>query len=102
VGIGWVFFDGSGFTGITATLGRLIGVGADGFNGTASVYYLRSYAVPLIVGVLGCTRLPKLAALKLNGRTADVLEMIMTAALLLLVTAFLADGSFNPFIYFRF
>jgi alginate O-acetyltransferase complex protein AlgI len=102
VGIGWVFFDGSGFAGIGATLGSLIGVGADGLYGTASVYYLRSYAVPLIIGVLGCTRLPKLAALKLNGRTADVLEMIMMAAMLLLVTAFLADGSFNPFIYFRF
>jgi alginate O-acetyltransferase complex protein AlgI len=102
VGIGWVLFDGSGFKEIGATLGHLIGVGADGFYGTASVYYLRSYAVPLLIGAVGCTRLPKLLAGKLNGRAVDVLEIIMTVVLLLLVTAFLADGSFNPFIYFRF
>ena len=32
----------------------------------------------------------------------DFAEPLVLAGLLLLVTAYLVDGSFNPFLYFRF
>lgn len=70
-----------------------------------TAYYLRSYAVLLGLGVVGATPLALTAAKKLQGkfpRAAAVCEPLLCAALLLVATAFLVDGSFNPFLYFRF
>ena len=35
-------------------------------------------------------------------KSRTVLEPLICAGILLLVTAFLVEGSFNPFLYFRF
>jgi alginate O-acetyltransferase complex protein AlgI len=102
VGIGWLLFDGTNFSEISGAFGRLFGIGAEGVTDAASLYYLRSYLVPLLAGAVGCTDLPRKLISMLPKRAADVLELIAVPALLLLVTAYLADGSYNPFIYFRF
>lgn len=72
-----------------------------------SVYYLRSYLVILASAIIGATPLPKKLALAAgkSRRTApayNVAEPIMLMLLLTACTAFLIDGSFNPFLYFRF
>ena len=67
-----------------------------------SLYYLRSYAVVFAVSVLGATPLPKLLAARIPETAAAVLEPAAMIALLLTCTAYLVDGSFNPFLYFRF
>lgn len=103
--IGWTIFDASSASGALKTLGLLVGIGAESFSGGESLYYLRSYAVPLIIAAVGSTPLPKLAWEKLCVRIGAVrtyAEPIVLGALLIVVTAFLVDGSFNPFIYFRF
>ena len=64
---------------------------------TESLYYFRSFAVLFLVGLLGATPLPKRMGQKLGW-----LEIPAMALLLLLCTAYLVDGSFNPFLYFRF
>lgn len=64
---------------------------------TESLYYFRSFAVLFLVGLLGATPLPKRMGQKLGW-----LEFPAMAGLLLLCTAYLVDGSFNPFLYFRF
>ena len=64
---------------------------------TESLYYFRSFAVLFLVGLLGATPLPKRLGQKLRW-----LEIPAMVALLLLCTAYLVDGSFNPFLYFRF
>ena len=57
----------------------------------------------LLVSVLGATPLPKKAAEKLEHTPVfAIVEPVVLCALLLAVTAFLVDGSFNPFLYFRF
>jgi alginate O-acetyltransferase complex protein AlgI len=64
--------------------------------------------VLLLLGVLGATPLPRrvgewVASRRIGGFTpVSVLRPLAMALLLTLVTAFLVDGSFNPFIYFRF
>ncbi len=72
-----------------------------------AIYCLKSYGLILAVSILGSTPLPK----KLIGAVSQrrggqavlsVLKPIFTAAVLIIVTAFLIDGSFNPFLYFRF
>ena len=74
-----------------------------GLPGTTaeSLYALRSNAVLLAVGVLGATPLPKHWG-QTMGERLPMLEALAMAALLLLCTAYLVDGSFNPFLYFRF
>ena len=70
---------------------------------TESLYYLKSYAPLLIVGAIGATPLVRNAALKLSQyRWTWVLQTAAALALLLICTAYLVDGSFNPFLYFRF
>ena len=66
-------------------------------------YYLRSYGLLFTVGILGATPLARNLASKWENKKAMlVLEPFFLAALLLLCTAYLVDGSFNPFLYFRF
>ena len=69
--------------------------------------YLWINAVVLLLAVLGATPLPKrlLARLRQNrvcGAILDAAEPFTLVALLALCTAYLIDGSFNPFLYFRF
>jgi alginate O-acetyltransferase complex protein AlgI len=74
---------------------------AESLAGATSLYYLRSYAVLLAVCVIGSTQVPK----KLWGRFVKplvVAEPVAVATCLLVSTAFLVDGTFNPFLYFRF
>ena len=67
-----------------------------------SLYCLRSYAVVFAVSVMGATPLPKRLAQRIPEKAAAVLEPVVLILLLLTCTAYLVDGSFNPFLYFRF
>ena len=68
-----------------------------------TLYYLRSYGPLFFFGFLGATPLPGRLAGKLEGtKVGQVLELAMMAGLLLVCTAYLVDGSFSPFLYFRF
>ena len=83
------------------TLGTMFGGAA--LSNAHTIYYLKSYAVVLVVGIIGATPVIGNLGRKLESSAAvTVLEPIMVAGLLLLSTAYLVDGSFNPFLYFRF
>ena len=63
--------------------------------------------IPIVLGILCATPLPKMIVAKLRkskgaATALDVLEPLFVLIPLLLGTAFLVDGSFNPFLYFRF
>jgi alginate O-acetyltransferase complex protein AlgI len=98
-----VFFDGTSLAEIGGTFLRMFGIGADSFAGVESLYYLRSFFVPIMIGIIGGTPIPKRFAEKVSAnKSFAVIEPLVIAALLLVSTAFIVDGSFNPFIYFRF
>lgn len=70
-------------------------------------YVIRNRAVLLIISVIGTTPLPKMLwncyVQRAKKRIlADITSIIGVVLLLLLCTAYLIDGSFNPFLYFRF
>ena len=66
-------------------------------------YYLRSYAPALVIACIGATPLVKQAAQKIGeNRAFQMLEPVLWLGLLLVCTAYLVDGSFSPFLYFRF
>jgi len=101
--ISWAFFDAYNMADAFATLSQMFGIGTSAFAGAESIYFLRSYFVPIVVGIVGSTQIPKILAAKLSTRKfMIVVEPIFVVLLLLISTAYLVDGSFNPFIYFRF
>ena len=69
----------------------------------ATLYYLRSYAVLFLLGILGATPLPRRIGERIAASKAGaVLTGLFLAAVLLVSTAYMVDGSFSPFLYFRF
>ena len=102
--ISWAFFDALSFDAAFNLIGRMFGAGAGAFAGNEALYYLRSYAVPIVVGVIGVTPLVKGIAGKVDSKKplATVLEPLVLLLILVAATASMVDGSFNPFIYFRF
>lgn len=106
VAISFVLFNGEGTAGGIQDIGRLFGIGAAA-QSLSVWYYLKSYALIFIIAIIGATPLPKMAVEKIRahrvgGKVINTIEPFVTVALLLIVTAFLVDGSFNPFLYFRF
>lgn len=107
VTLGFVLFDAASLKDALHQLGTLFGAGTASGLGTEAVYMLRSYGVVLALAVLGATPLPamlwkKAQEAKSLAPVLMVAEPLCTLALLALCTAFLVDGSFNPFLYFRF
>ena len=107
VTLGFVLFDAASLKDALHQLGTLFGAGRASGLGTEALYMLRSYGVVLALAVLGATPFPamlwkKAQETKSLAPVLTVAEPLCTFALLALCTAFLVDGSFNPFLYFRF
>jgi alginate O-acetyltransferase complex protein AlgI len=71
------------------------------------MYYLRSYAVIFILALVGSTPLPKKLLSGIQQRASgekilNLVEPVALVGLLLVMTGYLVDGSFSPFLYFRF
>lgn len=68
-----------------------------------AVYYLKSYGLILIISAVGSTPLLKSLATKIKEtQFGYTIKPIFISLLLILCTAYIIDGSFNPFLYFRF
>ena len=85
----------------------MVGLGGVPTVTAATLYYLRSYAVIFAVALVGSTPLVKkaLGAIRdrrIGERVVNVAEPLALTALLLVMTGYLVDGSFSPFLYFRF
>ncbi len=105
--IGFVIFDAESIGGAFTQLGAMFGLRGLPFANTESLYFLRSYGTVLLLGIVGATPLLRRSvdAVRRTRVGAPVLAVLEpTAAVLLLAvcTAYLVDGSFNPFLYFRF
>ena len=99
--ISFVIFNASGVKDAFGTIGQMFG-DAPLYN-TESLLALRNYAVILAVGIIAATGLPKKLVSRVERQKIfNVLEPVFLAGLLVLVTSCIVDGSFNPFIYFRF
>lgn len=101
--LSFVLFNADGLTMAGQDMAGLFGFGNVPLVSDAALYYLKSYAVLLGLGILGATPLVKQAAEKISRTTiGGILEPVVLALLLLVCTAYLVDGSFSPFLYFRF
>ena len=91
------------FQGDLGEFPRLFGLGGlPGITGE-TVYCLRSNLVLLVLSCIGATPLPKRIWQRFeNAKPMTVLEPVVLLLILLVCTGYLVDGSFNPFLYFRF
>ena len=99
--LGFVLFQGGSLEQSWGDFRAMLGAGSIPTVSRESLYALRNHGVLLILGALGATPLPG----RLYQRWSKGLQWIeplLLALLLLLCTAYLVDGSFNPFLYFRF
>ena len=105
--ISFVIFNASDMGEAFAYIGGMFGAGSIPIINTEMLYYLKSYAVVLILALVGSTPVVKNFALRLEsstkfGKVMKVFEPVVIAVLIVVMTAYLVDGSFNPFLYFRF
>ena len=103
--ISFVIFNAPDMKSIFSDIGGLFGAGGIPFISKETVYYLKDFGLLFIVGIIGATPLMKNIAAKLHDKQTglmNVLEPIFLAVLLIIITGFFVDGSFSPFLYFRF
>ena len=105
--LSFIIFSAENMGQALSSLGSLFGAGGLPLLSAEFLYYLKSYALLLLIGVIGATPLPRLLLQRLGGRPGaeKLLNLLEIPALLLILalsTAYLVDGSFNPFLYFRF
>lgn len=102
---GFVLFDASTLSGAWDCIRGMLGLGGLPIASAEGLYLLKSNALLLILAALGATPLSKRIAKALEARcpkAAALLHPAALCALLLICTAYLVDGSYNPFLYFRF
>ena len=98
--VSFVIFNASSLSQAMADIGGMLGRGNLPLVSAEAIYYLRSYAVIFVLAMIGATPVPKKIVSKWN--VLQYVEPVVLLLLFVLVTAYLVDGSFNPFLYFRF
>lgn len=93
--LGWVLFAIDSFPALLAYLHSMFFGGI--FGDRLFMYSISSYFPLLIAAIAGCTPLPK----KFVCRYPK-LKPLLALISLLVCTAYLADSTYNPFLYFRF
>ena len=105
--ISFIIFDAVNMGAAVQHVGAMFGFAGIPFVTGITTYYLKSYAIVFVLAIIGSTPAPKKLVEKamknkLAGAFIKGVEPVVMAILLLIVTAYLVDGSFNPFLYFRF
>ena len=101
--LGFVLFNAESVSRAGSDIAALFGFGGLPVVTAETLYYLRSYALLFVLGFVGATPVVKLAARKISvTKAGPVLELLTLVVLLLVCTGYLVDGSFSPFLYFRF
>lgn len=102
---GWLLFAWEDIPWHRMYLKAMAGIGAGGLVSTESLYLVVSNGVLLVLLIIGCTSLPKrivTAVTKKDSFGVAVLQSVYVAVVLLLSIAYLVNGTYNPFLYFRF
>jgi len=103
--ISFVIFNASSMSQAAADLSCMFGMGGLPLESSETLYYFRSYGLTILVAIFGCTPGVSAFVKRLEKRKTGIVSIgkpVVLVILLLLSTAYLVDGSFNPFLYFRF
>ena len=105
--ISFVVFNADGMGQAFADLSGMFGFAGVPVSSAEFAYYLRSYLLVIVIAIIGATPLPKRIVEKIREKATgnkiiNVIEPAVCVILFVMITAYLVDGSFNPFLYFRF
>lgn len=105
--ISFIIFNASSLTEVWQGVAGLFGANTKSFASTETLYYLKSYLVTFVLAIIGATPLMKnlVEKLKKNEKmnmVINIMEPVFMVVILTVVTAYLVDNSYNPFLYFRF
>ena len=102
---GWLLFAWEDIHGHRVYLKAMAGIGAGGWCDAQSVYLVMSNAILIVVLTIGATSLPGRIARFMTRRDGNVTALLQSgfvAVILVLSIAYLVNGTYNPFLYFRF
>ena len=101
--ISFVLFNAESLSQTGSDLAGMFGFGGVPMITPETLYYLKSYGLLFLLGFVGATPVVKQTGLRIaETKVGRVLEIVAMLALLLICTGYLVDGSFSPFLYFRF
>lgn len=105
--ISFVIFDAPNLSEGLLRVYSMFGIDKVPMMEVQSLYYLQSYGIVLIIAIIGCTPFPKLCIERIRksfygDMALNITEPIACVILLFVITGYLVDASFNPFLYFRF
>ncbi len=103
--ISFVIFGATDFGAAWDVLRGMAGLGGLPLYSAETLYQLRNFGFVFVLAVIGATPVPaKLAGrfMKNCPKIGTIAEPLFLSALLLMATSYLVNGSFNPFLYFRF
>lgn len=102
---GWLLFAWEDIHGHRVYMKAMLGMAGAEVVNKESLYLLVSNALLMVIMTIGCTSLPKYLAEKVtkkDGIGASLCMSVYVAVILLLSIAYLVNGTYNPFLYFRF
>ena len=105
--ISFIIFNADTMNDAISNIIGLFGFNKETFINNYTIYYLKSYFIILIIAIIASTPLIKnlienMKKNKFMNKLINILEPIYIVSLLLIVTSYLIDNSYNPFLYFRF
>lgn len=105
--ISFIIFNAEDMSDAFLNIKGLFGFNHESFSNIETIYYLKSYLIILIISCIGATPILKNIVLKIKNNKygkniINILEPIFIIIIMIIVTAYLVDNSFNPFLYFRF
>ena len=100
--VSWAIFALEDFGQMGQYLRAMFGMAGDGLADSTFLYYLSSYLPMLIIAALASTPLARRIWERLPARAVQVAVPVLLLAGMLLSTAYLVDGTYNPFLYWQF
>ena len=101
--ISFTIFNANNMLEVITSLKNMFGFNNLPIINQETIYYIRNYFVIFAIAVICSTPLSKQLLNKLKpNKVFFIIETLCYFILLIIITAFLIDSSFNPFLYFRF
>ena len=103
----FIIFSSDNMSVALSNIKGLFGMNGEAFINDYTLHYLNSYLPVLIIALFGATPFIKILIDKLRknkyvNNIINILEPILIVVILVVVTSYLIDNSYNPFLYFRF
>ena len=94
--LSWALFDITDMSNLGLFFTRLF----DFTGGSDWIYYLKNYAVSIVVAIIFC--IPVVEKVYNKVKNNFFIDLLVLSVILFLSISYLVDSTYNPFLYFRF